>query len=262
LTVHGSATIAGQSVTRTATLPPALRGQPELDNVMLAVALPVPFKVVADYDFRYAPRGSTHRRKYKIERNGYDGPLEIRIADRQARHLQGVTGPTLTVPAGVNEFEYPIQLPPWMEIGRTCRVCVMATGVIKDGDKEHEVSFSAINQNDQIIAVVETGRLGVEAEKASLAAKLGADVTLSAKVARGKGLTGPVKLELVVPPHVHGVSAEPVTIAAADSRGALTIHFARPNIGPFNMPLVLRATLTDDTGPVIAETKVEIVADE
>jgi hypothetical protein len=261
ITIRGSATIAGQTVMRTATLP-LPRGQPEVDSIMLAVPLPVPFKLVADYDMRYSTRGSTYRRKYKIERNGYDGPLEIRIADRQARHLQGVTGPTLTVPADVNEFEYPIQLAPWMEIGRTCRVCVMATGVVKDGDTEHEVSFSAVGQNDQIVTVVETGRLGVEAEKMSLAAKRGESVTLTAKVVRGKGLTGPVKLELVVPEHVRGVSAEAVTVAADQGRGTLTIRFGRDSVGPFNMPLTLRASLTEDSGPVIAETKMEIVFDD
>jgi hypothetical protein len=260
--IRGTATIGGQPLTQTATLPAPMRGQKEVDNVLLAVTLPVPFKVVADYDFRYAPRGSTHRRKYKIERNGYVGPLEIRLADRQARHLQGVTGPTLTVPGGVNEFEYPIQLPPWMEIGRTCRVCVMATGVVKDGDKEHEVSFSAVNQNDQIIAVVETGRLGVEVEKTSLTAKPGESVTLTAKLTRGKGLAGPVKLQLILAEHVHGVSAAPVTVAADRGNGTLTIHFARDHVGPFNMPLTLRATLTDDGMAFVAETKVEIVPEE
>ncbi len=262
VTVRGSATIAGKTSTQTATLPAPVRGQPEVDSVLLAVALPVPFKVVADYDMRYSTRGSTYRRKYKIERNGFDGPLEIRLADRQARHLQGVTGPTLIVPAGANEFEYAVQLPPWMEIGRTCRVCVMATGVVKDGDHEHEVSFSAIGQNDQIITVVETGRLGIEVEKPSLPLKRGESVTLTAKVSRGKGLTGPVKLELVVPGHVHGVSAEPVTIAADQTRGILTVRFARDSVGPFNLPLTLRATLNDTDGPVVAETKVEVVADD
>jgi hypothetical protein len=262
VTVRGAVTIAGQAVTRTATLPAPARGGPEVDSVLLAVALPVPFKLVADYDMRYSTRGSTHRRTYRVERNGYDGPLEIRLADRQARHLQGVTGPTLTVPAGVNEFEYTIQLPPWMEIGRTCRVCVMATGVVKDGETEHEVSFSAVGQNDQIVTVVETGRLGIEIEKPTLTVKRGESVTLTAKVLRGKGLTGPVKLELVMPEHMRGVSAEAVTVAADQVSGTLTIRFARDRVGPFNMPLTLRATLTDDSGPVIAATKVEIVPDE
>jgi hypothetical protein len=101
LTIQGTATVAGKPVTHPATL--ALpRGQPEVDSLLLAVTLPVPFKVVADYDTSWSARGSIHRKKYRIERGGYDGPLEVSIADRQARHLQGVTGPTLVVPAGCN----------------------------------------------------------------------------------------------------------------------------------------------------------------
>src|SRR5262249_48665150 len=172
-------------------------GQAETTTVLLAVALPAPFKVVGDFDMRWASRGTVYKRKYKIERNGFDGPVAVSLADRQARHLQGVTGPTLTVPADASEFEYPIQLPPWMETGRTCRVCVQAVGIVKEGDKAYTVSFSAVGQNDQMIAVVETGRLGVEAEKASLAAPRGGSATLAVKVARGKDLAGPVKVELV-----------------------------------------------------------------
>jgi hypothetical protein len=231
-------------------------------SVLLAVALPAPFKIVADYDMRWASRGTVFKRKYKIERNGFDGPIEVSLADRQARHLQGVTGQTITVPPDVSEFEYPVQLPPWMETGRTCRVCVQAVGVVKEGDKSYTVSFSAVSQNDQMIAVVETGRLGVEAEKASLTAKRGGSATLAVKVARGKNLTGPVKVELVLPGHVRGVKVEPVTIAADQSRGTLTLKFDREALGPFNMPLVVRATLTDASGPVVAETKVEIVPDD
>jgi hypothetical protein len=259
--IRGSVEVGGEAVTQTAALP-ALRGVAEVDSVLLAVALPVPFKVVGDYDQRLAPRGTIHRRRYKIERGGYDGPLEVSLADRQMRHLQGVTGPTITVPAGVSEFEYPLQLPPWMEIGRTCRACVMAVGVIKEPNGEHTVSFSSVGQNEQIVAVVETGQLGLELEKASLSAKRGQAATVAVKVARGQGLRGPVKLELLIPEHIRGVTAEPVVLAAEASRGTFTLRFASEPLGPFNMPLVLRATLPDASGPMTAEAKLELVPEE
>ncbi len=77
------------------------------------------------------------------------------------------------------------------------------------------------------------------------------------KVARGKDLTGPVKLELVLPNHIHGLRVEPLLLAADQTHGTLTLHFDRDHLGPFNMPLLLRATLTDASGPIIAESKVE-----
>src|SRR5207249_3938949 len=105
---------------------------PDSPHLTLAVTLPTPFKITDGYVMTSAPRGETYHRKYKVERGNFDGPIQIQLADRQARHLQGVTGPVITLAPGQTEFEYPALLPPWMEMGRTCRVCVMATATVKD----------------------------------------------------------------------------------------------------------------------------------
>jgi hypothetical protein len=260
LKIRGSAKIGDRMVVRTATLP-VVRGIPEVDSVLLAVALPTPFKVVGDYDVRWAPRGTVHKRHYRIERGGYDGPIEVSLADRQMRHLQGVTGPTITVPAGVSEFDYAVQLPPWMETGRTCRAVVLATGTIKESDgTEHVVTFSSVQQNEQVVVVVEPGRLAVETDRGSLMATPGKTVPLRVRVSRGKGLLGPVKLELVVAPHIKGIAADPVEVAADRSEARLELRFAADRLGPFNMPVVIRGTLTDGGKPIIAETKLEVVS--
>lgn len=258
VTVKGTATIGGATVTETASFV-AAPAAPAVDTVLVAVALPTPFKIVGAFDLRLVPRGTLHRRKYKVERNGYDGPIEISVADRQMRHLQGAGGPPVVVPAGVSEFEFAVQLPPWMETGRTCRVCVMGEAVVKEGASEHVVSYTSVDQNDQIIAVVETGRLGVEVDKTSVSVARGKSVAVPVKVSRGKGLTGPVKLELLLLAHARGIVAEPVVIAADQSRGTLTLRFAADAVGPFAASVVLRATLTDATGPVVAEAKLELV---
>jgi hypothetical protein len=261
LTIRGTATLDGRSLTHTAAAP-VPRGLPALDTLLLAVALPTPFKIKGAYDMRWAARGTTHQRRYRIERGGYDGPIEVRLTDRQARHLQGVTGPTVVVPPGVSEFTYAVQLPPWMETGRTCRVCVMGVGVIKDADgREHEVSFSSTAQNEQLVAVIEPDPLGVEVGCASVVAAPGQTVALPVWVARGKSLRGEVKVELIVPPHMRDVSAEPVLIPAGKEKGQLSIHFAPRVRGPFNMLLTVRATLTERGRPVIAETKVEVLSE-
>src|SRR5207247_699859 len=79
-------------------------------------------------------RGGKFVRHFTIDRGGFAGPLTVRLADKQARHLQGVTGPTIEDPAGASEFDYPVFLPPWMEIGRTNRTVVMAMGEVADAD--------------------------------------------------------------------------------------------------------------------------------
>jgi hypothetical protein len=262
LTIRGQATIHGKTITRTAEMP-AVRGQLPLDTVLLAIAWPTPFKIKGDYQMRWVAQGTVFERRYKIERGDYDGPITVSLADRQARHLQGVTGPTIVVPPGTTECTYSAQLAPWMETGRTCRVCVMGVGVVKDAEgHEHEVSFSSVSPDDQMIAVVEPDPLSIDAARAMLTAVPGKTVMLPVRVARGKSLKGAVRVELVVPPHIRGISAETVVIGADQDRGQLSIRFGPGPLGPWNMPLTLRATLTDQGRPVLAETRVEILPED
>jgi hypothetical protein len=230
---------------------------PGSNDLRLAVALPTPFKIIDQYVMTSAPRGETYYRKYRIDRGGYDGPIRVSLADHQARHLQGVTGPVLALKPGQTEFEYPAFLPPWMELGRTCRVCVMATAKVKDaGGREHAVSFSSTEQNQQMIVVVEPGRLDVSVDRTSVRAT--GEVRLAVKVSRGKNLGGPATVEVVLSEHVKGVSAAKLVVPADTGEGELVLTFA-PDAGPFNVPLVLRATVATPRGPVVAETKVEAV---
>lgn len=238
---------------------PIGRGVADQTSVLLSVALPTPFVIKGDYDMGFAARGGMHKRKYKIERNGFDGPIEVSLTDKQARHLQGVEGPTIIVPAGVSEFTYSAYLPPWMETGRTCRVCVMGVGVVKEPDgSEHRVSFSSVNQNEQLVAVVGPGKLAMEAERTSFRAAPGKSFTVSVKVQRGQGIDGPVTLELVTPSHVRGLSAAKTTLGAKQDRGELIVTCADKLVGPFNMPMIVRATLMRDGEPIVAEVKLDV----
>ncbi|HLW66998.1 MAG TPA: hypothetical protein VKS79_16915 [Gemmataceae bacterium] len=254
ITVRGTANIGGSTETRVAKAP-ANKHMPEIDTVLLAVTIPTPFKITADYLLSQAPRGTVFTRRYKIERNGYDGPLEVRLADRQARHLQGVTGPVLQIPAGVNEFDYPVQLPPWMETGRTSRSCIIGIGQVKDADGSvHSVSFSSVEQNMQIIVVVEPGVLGLELDRSSVRIEPGMSAQLQMRIARGQGLLGSAKIELF---GEAGITAEPVTIAAEQNTGTLTIHAAKN--GQVTQTAVIRATIVANGKPVLAEAKLEIL---
>jgi hypothetical protein len=237
------------------------RGVIPSEQVCLAVALPTPFKIKGDHDFRWAARGSVFGRRYQIERTGYDGPIEITLADRQGRHLQGVTAAPLIVPAGAKEFDYSVHLPPWMEMGRTCRVCVSGSAVVKEPDgSEHTVSFSSIQPSEQLIAVIGPERLGLEAEKTALVAAAGKTIELPLKFTRGKDLQGAVKVEVILPAHLRGVSADAITIAADKNSGTLQVRFA-DKLGPFNAPLIVRATAMEKGSPVVAEVKVELLTE-
>ena len=243
---------------------PEARGLPKIDDVRVAVALATPFKIAGPLDFGWAPRGSVRRRHYRIEHNGFEGSIEVRLADRQARHLQGVTGPVVTVPPGVVEFDYDVAYPPWMEIGRTSRAVVMATGSVREPDGlEHETSFSTPEIELQLVAVIRPGRLALESSRPSFAFDAGPVAEIPVKIVRGKGVSGPVRVELVESGAVLGLSAEPLILKDDQNAGVLRIvRDARVEIpststAPVRIAIQARALTAD--GPLIAETGISFV---
>ena len=259
--VRGVAMIGGKRVEKTATFVSPTTAGPDVDSLLVAACVPTPFKVKGVYEIKYAQRGGKFVRHFTIQRNGFEGPLRVRMADKQARHLQGVTGATIEVAAGVSEFDYPVFLPPWMEIGRTSRSVVMAIGEVADADgSRHKVSFTSLEQNEQLVALVDPGQLSLEVDQRSLRETPGQSAVLSVQVGRGQGVKVPVRVELVVPDHIRGIAAEPITLSADQATGMFTIKFAAENRGPFNMPLLVRATaMKGENDPVVAEAKIEVV---
>jgi hypothetical protein len=124
--------------------------------------------------------------------------------------------------------------------------------------REHIVSFSSTEQNQQMIVVVAPGRLDLELERTSIRIEPGSEVRLALKVHRSKHLTGNVKVEVVQFEHWKGLSAEPLLIPAASDTGELVMKFAK-DYGPFNAPLLIRATANTPETPIVAEAKIELV---
>lgn len=257
----GKAELDGTTLERTAEFSPGL-GEETLEEFWLAVAIPTPFKFTAEFASKYSNRGSMFSRTYQLERGGFEGPLKIRLADVQARHLQGVTAEPITVDPKATEFEYAISLAPWMEVGRTSRTCLMAVGTVTDFDgTKHQVCYSSTAQNDQMIILTDPERLGLKLPQPSVRMEPDSQTRLPVKVQRGVGLSNEVTVELVLPEHIQGVSAEPITIPANKQRGVLTLQF-EDDAGPFNRPVSVRAEILDeDNRPVTAETDLEIVAE-
>ncbi len=259
LTVRGTATVNGEKVTRTA-VSSGPRGEAAIESVLLAVAMPTPFKTTSDFLMNIVPRGSTYRRPYRIERGGYEGPLIAKLADRQGRHLQGVTAPPVEISPGDDRFEFEVTFPPGMELGRTSRSQIMLLGTVRDHDgSEHIVSYSQNEQNDQVITITQAGLLELELDTASARVTPGSAVKIPFLLRRDKSLTTEaVRVELETPSHVTGVRSQPVTVPASSQRGVLEIQFA-VNPGPFNLPFRIFATTLDAKNPHTAEAFVEFV---
>lgn len=235
------------------------RGVPPLDVLHLKVGMKTPFQVVGSLELPFAHRGTYFKRHFNLERNGYTGPIEVRLAERQARHLQGVTGETITVPPDADGFDYAIYLPTILELGRTSRTVVTAVGeVVDEQGTKHTVSFSSVNQREQISLIIGPGPLTVEAEPATIAVATESPVDVTVRLDRDEPTPGPVRLELVVPRHIRGVTAEPIVVPAGATEGKLQIRFAA-DAGPFNAPLTVRAVHGSGRESVVAETSLEVV---
>jgi hypothetical protein len=256
--VVGRAEFDGKPLERAAHVA-AAPGEPPLDTLRLVTTLKTPFKFAAQYDFRYTPRGTVLKKRYTIDRGGYEGPLVAQLADRQGRHLQGVTGPVVSIPSGASEFEYSLFLPPWMELGRTSRTNLMLTGEVKDAaGAVHKVSYSTRDQNEQMIALVSPSLLRIVTENNSLLVEPGKEATVPLQIKRDRTITSPIRLELVLPRHVRDISAEPLTVPAGTDSVEFRIRFG-PSPGPLNMPLLIRATAEKNGDSVVAEATVEAV---
>ncbi|MFO0871330.1 MAG: hypothetical protein U0935_20595 [Pirellulales bacterium] len=240
--------------------PPRRGGEPLLDQVLLAVTLPTPFKFQGAYEMTYIPCGTVSRKRFVIDRQGFTGPLEVQLADKQARHLQGVTGPVITVPAEATEFVYPITLPPWMELGRTSRVVLMATGEVEDGQGgRHKVTFTSGDQNNQMVNLVSPSPLRIALDRTTALASPNQTQRLQVQLRRDRSLQSSVRLELVIPRGLQDVTAEPVEVPPGDDTGELVLVYGRQP-GPLTMPVVIRATARRGEDPLVAEASLELVS--
>lgn len=230
-------------------------------RLWVAVAVPTPFKFVGVFETKYIPRGAVFVRRYRIDRNGFEGPLQVQLADRQGRHLQGVTASPVTVPIGQTDFDFAVTLPPWMEIGRTCRSTLAVTGTVTDGDgTQHVVSYSSNDQHNQMIALVDPGRFAVQLPRMTLPAKPGQRVDLPIRIQRGPGLNSSVSVEVIASKATRGVTARKIDIAGDANQATISLNFADVLSGIEIHPLTIRATTTDERGlPVTAETSLTLV---
>jgi hypothetical protein len=153
-----------------------------------------------------------------------------------------------------------LTLAPFMEILRTSRTNLMASGIVVDPDgTRHPVTYATDSQNEQMVTIVSPERMTLVLEPSSVLAEPGKSTVVHVRVVRGQQLTGAVRVELICPRHIQGVSAAPATIESTKSGTDLRLRFADGALGPFNMPLAARATGTDSRGyPVIAESPLPI----
>ena len=239
--IHGSLKTEETTLTRTATKTVG-NGPMTSDTLALATTLPAPFKFTAIYELPFSLHGTIHHRKYTLHRGGYEGPLRAQLASTQLRHQQGSYGPTITIPAGATEFHYPLNVSLWAQVGLTSRTVIMISADIEENGETYTVAYSSKDAKHQIIMQPNAGPIGVTADKPTVLFSPDNPASLGIKVLRDPALQAPIRVELIPAAHVRGITAKSIDIRKGEGGGTLDIHFAE-DAGPFNAPLVLRATL-------------------
>ena len=183
--VIGTATISEKSVQRTA------------GPVLVATTMKPPFSIDAEGqdDVTKWPRGSTFPAPVLIARDtGFDAEIMLEMTSLQGRHVQGITGPELVVPPGVNRILYPVYLPEWLETTRTSRMVV--NGVAKVADPKGNVRYSVSHQKTRMGFLPTGALLKISAGETEFQAQPGAEISIPIHVDRSEKLTERVTLEL------------------------------------------------------------------
>ena len=237
ITIRGVGDLGDQNATRVASIPD------EMDHLFCGIVPSVPFKHHGRYYIITGlPGGTTYHKKYSIDRGGFDGPISVRLTEKQPRHLQGVNDAIITVPNGVNDFSFPVQFPARIELGRTSRVCVMLVGVLNDFDgTKHKISYTSRERDDQLISVAAEGLVAVQTASDSFTAAPNTELLIPVTILRESTVMNQaMEIDLLIPNHTTGISTQPVILGPGQKAVILKIQ-ANNSPGPFNAPLKIRA---------------------
>ena len=243
IAVRGSAELPDkQIVTRPATYH-LDAGELEFDTVFLTTGLAAPFKFTGEYKIPFALRGTTHYRRYQLDRGGFAGKLFACVADHQIRHQMGTTGTAIEIPDAASYFDYPLQVSTWTKVGLTGRTVIMIYGELVDFDgSRHTVAYTSKTAPDQIMIQPSAGPISIDLETNSILASADTPAQIGVRIRRDRGLPLPVTLSVHHGDHMKGIEVTPVVLAPDQTEAKLEIRF-NADAGPFNAPLAVRATI-------------------
>ena len=261
-TVTGTA--EGQTRTATAPIPgnQAARAPDEerTASVLIAPTLHPRVKLVAvEADGgRKVHRGSTHPAEVTLERiNDFTGEVSLQMSAAQSYQRQGITGPDMIVPAGVDRAFYPCFMPEWLETTRTSRMELI--GVVKVPDAKGKIRYLATPMSGRITMSIEGAILKVTAPT-ELPIKPGETIAVPVSVLRSAKLAVPVRLELKLPEELAGMfKAEPVTVAPGQATAVFKITCAKDAKFDGEVTITVRGTaLQDGKYAVVSEAAVTV----
>jgi hypothetical protein len=230
---------------------------PPVDSLAVTVTQPPLFSLDTEEVYRTAHRGATFLEKITVNRQpGFEGEVVLTIADRQARYLQGATGPAVTVKPGEKKVVYPVFFPETMDMNRTARVLLMGTTTVKDAaGKAH---YATQTTQKQIVARMGPSILTLTCDLALIEAARGRSVEVPLRLGRAPELAGPVAITAILAADMKGITATAIRLAGGDEAATLKLELAPDAQLGGHDRLLFRASGESDGYPVIAERAVEI----
>lgn len=212
------------------------------EPLLLATTITPPFSIDAEGkdDVAKWPRGTTFPYPVLIERDeSFQGEIVLEMTSRQGRHRQGIHGPELAVPPGVDRILYPIFLPEWLETTRTSRMVV--NGVAQIPDPQGNVRYSVVRQKTRMGFLPTGALLKLSARDRELPAVPGRSLTIPLSLSRSPKLREPAVIRLL--PNAFGFHAEPLTVASTQHEVELQVTVPQSLTAGTECPLTVQATV-------------------
>ena len=207
------------------------------------------------------PRGSTFPAELEIKRQeGYEGEIWLMPHSKQSRHRQGITGPIMKVPNGVDRIFYPVFIPEWLETFRTSRMVVLAMAKMVDAQGNARYVQA---KSGRLCWIVEGALMKVDGRDAEITALPGGNFEITVDILRRPKFNEDVTLEVVAAADVGGLfKAAPVVVPSGQRQATIQVKtMADPRLFP-EQKLTIRATaLESGKWLTVSQTAVTVVFD-
>jgi hypothetical protein len=261
VTIEGTTTVAGKTVTRTAlarttwNLAPRSPDDNQVPAILVATTMKPKFggRPVDQDTVRKVHRGTTFPAEVLFNRlDGFNGEIVLQMAAQQSYQVQGITGGDVVVPPGVQRTIYPCFMPEWLETSRTSRMGIIAVARVPDptGRVRHLVA----DITGFVTMTMEGALLKVSAEDNDLTVPEGQPFEVRLKVWRQPKLTEAVRLELR---DSEGMTARPVVLTGKKEEAVLQITPAAGLRG-LHTVTIRASALQEGKYPVVSETPVSV----
>jgi hypothetical protein len=218
-------------------------GSPWIDHLQLTVRHKPVVRLFCSEAYQYAYRGSIYPYAMEIERlNGFTGPVQIEIADRQIKDLDGIVVFENTVPEGQSKFDLSLYLPETMHINVQAHSNVYAQASVNFEDKYgQKLTQTVVSEMRCMIRPLPTV-VKLVAIQDKLAANAGDHLECRLRLDRTSVFSAPMKIELIEPGVDSGIVANPATIESQQSEASVNVRL--PEILNLSKPIRLRFRAT------------------